>query len=373
MPALNNAIYLLDNRFTAAIQQYMTPEYLLVAVKWMLIGVAILVSVIYLYLFYKKRNFFFKERVQLKLEPLISQIIMDEVSGEMEIPKNITGLLHNPFAAQYAIDDLIISKKNFSGTVASNLVALYLQLDLKKNSLKKLNDKRWHIKARGIQELYQMEQGDMLKAIYHQTNNRNEFVRMEAQTGVIHLTGFPGLRFLDVITYPITEWQQLKLLEQLRLYPVKEDVSVQIPNWLKSMNDTVVVFALKLSDEYQYFNVRNEVVNCLVHPSQQVRSQAIKTVLRLEDDRTSSLLLGYFNKEPYQNQTFILDALKPIATERETVFLKTLLDHPNDMIKLKAAIVLAFSSSIGMLILQKRSQEEPEPFQRILNHIKTVN
>ena len=218
-----------------------------------------------------------------------------------------------------------------------------------------------------------MEQGGMLKAIYHQTNNRNEFVRMEAQTGVIHLTGFPGLRFLDVITYLITEWQQLKLLEQLRLYPIKEDVSEQIPHWLKSKNDTVVVFALKLADDYQYFNVRNEVVNCLVHPSQQVRSQAIKTVLRLEDDRTSSLLLGYFNKEPYQNQTFILDALKPIATERETVFLKTLLDHPNDMIKLKAAIVLASSTNIGMLILQKRSQEEPEPFQRILNHIKTVH
>jgi hypothetical protein len=373
MPLLNNAIYLLDNRVTAAIQHYMTPEYLLVAVKWMLIGVAVLVTITYAYLFYKKRNFFFKERVRLKLEPMISQIIMEEVSGEMEIPKNIRTLLHNSYAAQYAIDDLIISKKNFSGAVAANLVALYLQLDLKKFSLKKLNDKRWHIKARGLQELYLMEQGDMLKIIYHQTNNRNEFVRMEAQTGVIHLTGFPGLRFLDVITYPITEWQQLKLLEQLRLYPEKEDVSERIPQWLKSKNDTVIIFALKLADEYQYFNVRNEVVNILVHPSQQVRSQAIKTVLRLEDDRTPSLLLGYFNKESNQNQTFILDALKPIATEKETDFLKVLLDHPSDMIKLKAAIVLASSSKTGMLILQKRSLEEPEPFQRILNHIKTVN
>jgi len=179
MPLLNIAIYLLDNRVTAAIQHYMTPEYLLVAVKWMLIGVAVLVTITYAYLFYKKRNFFFKERVRLKLEPMISQIIMEEVSGEMEIPKNIRTLLHNSYAAQYAIDDLIISKKNFSGAVAANLVALYLQLDLKKFSLKKLNDKRWHIKARGLQELYLMEQGDMLKIIYHQTNNRNEFVRME--------------------------------------------------------------------------------------------------------------------------------------------------------------------------------------------------
>ncbi len=337
-----------------------------------MVGIILLVSTIYLYLFFKKRNYFFQERVRKHLEPLISYIIMEETTEGLEIPRNVVTILKNPFAIQFTIDEIISCKKNFSGIVALQLVELYERLGLKKYSLNKIKNKRWYVKARGIQELYLMEQKEHLKTIYHNTNSKNEFVRMEAQTGVIHLTGFPGLRFLDVISYPITEWQQLKLLEQLRQFPDKEDISEKIPNWLLSKNATVVVFVLKLVDEYQYFSLRNEVINCLVHPEQTVRSQAFKTVLRLEDERTSMVLLGYFNKEPYRNQSYILDALKPIASEKETGFLTGLLDHPNDLIKLKAAIVLATSSENGLHIIEKKAAEQAEPYLRIYKHILSV-
>jgi hypothetical protein len=268
---------------------------------------------------------------------------------------------------------LIRCKKNFSGLVAEHIILLYERLELKKYSLLKVGDKsKWYIKAQGIQELYMMDQHDALKAVYRNTNSTNELVRMEAQTGVIHLTGFPGLRFLDVISYPLTEWQQLKLLEQLRLYPEKQDISEKLPKWLQSKNITVAVFALKLVDEYQLFSIRRYVVNCLVHPSKQIRSQALKTMIRLEDESTPLVLLGYFNKEFLTDQFFILDALRSIATEREAAFLEKLLDHENDTIKLKAAIVLAACTEKGLAILEKRSVEQPEPYYRIFRHIKTV-
>jgi hypothetical protein len=110
-----------------------------------------------------------------------------------------------------------------------------------------------------------------------------------------------------VISYPLTEWQQLKLLEQLRLYPKKEDLSEKIPGWFRSKNDTVVVFALKLADEYQQFSIRKHVIDCLVHPQKAVRSQAIKTLITLADEKTPAILLGYFNKEIFSNQVFILE------------------------------------------------------------------
>jgi hypothetical protein len=201
-----------------------------------------------------------------------------------------------------------------------------------------------------------MDQKDVLNTIYKNTNSNNEFVRMEAQTGVIHLTGFPGLRFLDVISYPLTEWQQLKLLEQLRLYPKKEDLSEKIPGWLQSENDTVVVFALKLADEYQQFSVRKYVIDCLVHQKQAVRSQAIKTLVKLADENTAAILFGYFNKESFGDQVFILEALRTIATENEEELLLNLVDHENDTIKLKAAIVLAAISNKGLAILEKRGR-----------------
>jgi hypothetical protein len=188
--------YLLDNAVSRTIAYWLDPDSLLTGVVIMLVGIALTVSVIYLYLFYKKRNFFYTDRISKHLETWITQIIMEEEPESIVISKKFYSILNNRVARQFAIDELIVCKKNFSGVVAENITTLYIQLGLKTYSLKKLSTKnKWHIRAKGIQELYQMDQADVLTTIYKNTNSNNEFVRMEAQTGVIHLTGFPGLRF----------------------------------------------------------------------------------------------------------------------------------------------------------------------------------
>ena len=366
-------LWLLDNKASRGFLEFMSPDNLMIGVKIMTIGIIVIVATIYIHLLRKKKLFLYTASIQSNLEVWISHIILEETEADIQLPPKFYRILKNKHARQFAINELINCKKNFSGTVADTIVQLYNQLDLKKDSLKKLNSKRkWHVKARGIQELYLMDQKDVLKPIYKNTNNKNEFVRMEAQTGVIHMTGFAGLRFLDVISYPLTEWQQIKLLEQLRLTSKKEDLSENIGDWLLSKNVTVVVFALKLADEYQQFTLRDNVINCLVHPQEQVRTQAVKTLVKLADQLTPTILLGYFRKEGFVNRAMMLDALAILATEKQTDFLLTLLDDPNNIIKLKASIVLAACSAKGMDILEKRAIEEPEPFERILRHVKTV-
>ena len=68
----------------------------------------------------------------------------------------------------------------------------------------------------------------------------------------------------------------------------------------------------------------------------------------------------------------MLDALAVLATEAQSDFLVSLLDDPNNIIKLKAAIVLAACSTNGIDILEKKAIAEPEPFERILRNVKTV-
>jgi len=365
--------WLLDNKASRGFLEFMSPDNLMIGVKIMVVGIIVVVAAIYIHLFNKKRLFFYTISIRNNLEVWISNIILEESETAIELPKKFYRILKNKAARQLVIEELISCKKNFSGSVAETIVQLYNKLDLKKDSLKKLNNNRkWHVKARGIQELYLMDQMDVLKTIFKNTNNKNEFVRMEAQTGMIHMTGFAGLRFLDVISYPLTEWQQIKLLEQLRLTPKKQDISENIADWLLSKNITVVVFALKLADEYQQFALRDNVINCLVHPYEQIRTQAVKTLVRLADQSTPTILLGYFRKEGFVNRAMMLDALAVLATERQTDFLLTLLDDPNHIIKLKASIVLVVCSTSGMDILEKRAIEEPEPFERILRHVKTV-
>ncbi len=377
MSDITNCIYashvwLLDSNMSGSFFDLMSPENLMAGVKFMTVCIALIVIAIYVRLFLKKRHYFYISSINKHLEVWITNIILEETTDGIQLPAKFYRILKSKVARQFAIDELIKCKKNFSGTVANTLVELYAQLGLKEDSLKKITSRQWHIKARGIQELYLMDQMDVLKTIYKNTNNKHEFVRMEAQTGVIHLTGFPGLRFLDVISYPITEWQQLKLLEQLRLTNKKNDLSEGIAGWLLSKNDTVVIFALKLADEYQQFAVTDNVVECLVHPNEKVRVQAIKTLIRLADQRTPSILLGYFRKERFMNRALMLDALASLATEEHTEFLVSLLEDANNIIKLKAGIVLANCCPEGMAILEKRAIDEPEPFARILRHVKTV-
>lgn len=48
---------------------------------------------------------------------------------------------------------IVDGRKNFSGTAEENLGKPYEHLELEKDSMTSLSDKKWHIKARGIHEL----------------------------------------------------------------------------------------------------------------------------------------------------------------------------------------------------------------------------
>ena len=363
----------LDSTIGKDFLTFMSPENLLIGVQIMGVCILLIVILIYAQLLAKKRLYFYTERIRNNIEVWISHIILEESVEGIEVPKKFYRLLDDPKARQVAIDELTKCKKNFSGLVAENIVALYNQLGLREDSLEKMRNKRkWYLQARGIQELYLMDQKNLLTKIYRETNSKNEFVRSEAQIAIIYMTGFKGLRFLDVISYPLTLWQQIKLLEQLRLFGKKEDLSDRIPGWLQSENDTVVVFALRLAGEYQQYAVKDAIMNCLVHPSDAVRTRAIKTLIVLADEQTPFILTGYFSKENFDNQVHILNSLASIATDEQEVFLEKLLDAPDNIIKLKAAVVLANNCTNGLAILEKRAAQEPEPFERILRHVKTV-
>ncbi|NCT93324.1 MAG: hypothetical protein GXC72_02770 [Chitinophagaceae bacterium] len=363
---------LLDTTVGRQFLELMSPDNLMRGVEIMVAMIAIVVILIYATLFTKKNAFFYTSRIRNNIEVWISHIILEESLEGLVIPRKFRNLLKNPEARQLAINELVNCKKNFSGTVAENIVKLYLELGLREDSVRKMkNIRRWYLQAKGIQELYLMDQHDMLKRIYKHTNSRNPFVRSEAQTGVIYLTGFDGLRFLDVVSYPISLWHQIKLLEQLKLFGKKEDLSDRIPNWLKSPNDTVVIFALQLAAEYQQFSIRDHVAGCMVHPNKEVRTQAIRTLVRLADENTPRLLAGYFHKEHFDNQVIILDAFAGLATDEQEDFLVRLLDAADNIIRLKAAKVLVQNCANGRAILERRSERDPEPFERILRHINS--
>jgi hypothetical protein len=49
-----------------------------------------------------------------------------------------------------------------------------------------------------------------------------------------------------------------------------------------------------------------------------------------------------------------------------------LLDSPDHIIKVKAATILANNCTDGIQFIEKKALLEPEPFERILRHVKSV-
>lgn len=352
------------------LDKLMSVHILMMVIKLMIVLMILLIITIYTYLSNKKRQHFQLLAIREKLEPLITQIIVDESAASDTQIQELKKLLTTRLSRRFMIEELIRSKQNYSGEVAEKIIEIYLALDLKKYSLYKIRAKsNWYVKARGIQELYTMDQKKSYPEIYDYTDASNEFVRNEAQIGMIHLAGFKGLHFLEKVSRPITDWQQLKMLEQLKLFPEKTDMSADIPSWLSSPNDTVAVFALKLCYEYQYYQLIPEIKYCLNHNSSIVRTHAVATLIRLENENTVKILLNYFKWAPRKDQILILEAMDRLATEEDAEKLIDLLSSDDDTIKLKAAIALAHTSKSGLLLLEAKSLAQPEPFHRILQHI----
>lgn len=345
-------------------------EVLMTITLIMLTGLLLVVIAVYGILNQKKRFHFRIDTIKKQLDPLLSSILIEDSMASKKIMAKMAKIIHEPIAKQLCIDELIQCKQNYSGEAGEKMVHLYRELELKQLSLNKIKpNKHWYSIARGIQELYMMEQRDCYEKFLQYANSKDEFVRMEAQIGLLHLIGFKGLEFLDYVSYPLTEWQQMKLLEQLKLYPEKSELHFKISEWLNSKNETVVVFALRLIEEYQQLGLTTALQSSLYHPNLKVRTQAIKTIIGLETIETPGLLLDYFRDASLNDQIMILDAMRSMATESESEKLEALLDYEDNTIKLKAASALVLCSKNGIHILKERSLLQPEPFQAIFQHI----
>ncbi len=293
----------------------------------------------------------------------------DEVSASTPIV--LTGrakkLMRNRHFRKLVTEELILTKRSLAGMASDNLKQLYQQLQLEKYALNNLRSSHWYVKAKAIQELTLMELKSELPKLYRYTNNENELVRMEAQSATVQFYGFEGLRFLNVITYPISEWQQIKLLQQLLHAPPKD---IDIDTWLKSENNSVVVFAVKLARSYHWFRWHDTILLCLEHPDTEVRLQAVYCLCEIYTDKTASILISRFHGEKLETQLAIVKALQAIGSEDDIPFLTSLLDYDNNEIKICVARAITQISKNGITILENFASRGGSPLTEILAQIK---
>ena len=312
-----------------------SPDFVLHLTIGIAIGILALIAGILFLMMQKEQRQQRKKHISALLEDWLAGIVLDDdLKSQHAVPEDVQLLLKAKKNRLILLDELVTLKKNLSGGAAANLERLYNQLALDLLSIEKVGSRKWHVKAKGVQELAIMKQQQHLRKIYRYVNHPNIYVRMEVQAGLVQYWGAKGLRFLNYLTYPLTEWQQQKLLHFLLQHSALHDLPVQ--KWLSSSNFSVVQFALKYIGEQQELRFYKEVKDCLDHAEEKVRLQAITCLERLSLDDTTEVFACYFSRCSKECQVAILQAFQKIGTAEDFCFLNDCTSDNDPLIKLAA-------------------------------------
>lgn len=185
-----------------------------------------------------------------------------------------------PRNIQFVIKLMIRTQRALGGENQDKLNTLYSQIPPYRASYNKLCSKNWFSKARGIREIYEMNQRKYLHEIYLLRDHPNIYVRREAQIALVIFLGWESLRFLPYHTRKISLWQQIKIVEKLH-----DDSKIANVQYLrksyKTTNPWALQLILRVIKKYEIQSEIPFVTRQLQHSHYEVREAAIYCLLSL--------------------------------------------------------------------------------------------
>ena len=259
-------------------------------------------------------------------------------SEQLLIISELKESVADPFKRKIIISTLLKLRNEISGEMAESIDKLYVKLGLLRYSLAKLRNKKWDVIANGIRELTQFKIKAVHQIVMNNINHPTKEVRKEMQLYLVHLYAFKGLDFLNVLETPLSEWDQIQLLEILQLN--NDTQIIDIKPWLKSSNDSVVNFTLKLAKVYNQFEAKEELIKLLNHGSEDVRINTISALSHLNVLEAKNILKDSFNERSLEEQIAFLKMMKNVYEYGDKVFLQEQMQHENFEIKSMAMEIM---------------------------------
>lgn len=264
---------------------------------------------------------------------------VDEVSPEQQlIIDQLKTCSIDKLKRKILVSLLVKLKKDISGEMSESIKRLYSQTGLIGYGIAQLKSNQWHVVVKGIRELSQFHSIEVYNEIFNIRNHSNREIRKEVQLYLVSLFNFKGLVFLDDLKTPLSEWDQIQLLDELHRGETQE-----IPNitpWLRSENKSVVFFALKLAKTYNQFDVKNTLIDLLLHKNKEVRIQVILTLGHLNIVASKEILKRNFNQSSQEEQVVFFEIFENLYDNNDESFLLEHIRHKNFDIKLKALSML---------------------------------
>ena len=255
--------------------------------------------------------------------------------------KSIGIVPNKPRNVQYLIDLMIRTQRSILGENYIKLKKLFTQIPPYGASASKLNSKKWYTKARGVREIYEMDQSQYTRDLIKLRNNDNIYVRREAQIGIVIFLGWKSLRFLPYLKRQMTLWQQIKIVEKLNdLYPVPD-----LTHLRRAYNSDRPYANELIMRIIRKFNILEDIayiIQFIDHPKFETREAAIYCIssFSLTEEQTRDIKEKFYNISNVEQQLLLLKYIQRVSMEIDLAFYKNLLYKGNDIIKLSTADIL---------------------------------
>jgi hypothetical protein len=225
-----------------------------------------------------------------------------------------------------------------SGEMSDSFQTLYHKTGLIDYAYEALKSKKWHIIAKGIGQLTRFKIEEAHDVVSRFISHPRMEVRKETQLYLISLFKFKGLSFLNNLKTTLSEWAQIQLLETLQQFDDQQICDIK--PWLKSSNESVVLFSLKLAQIYNQFEVKDALIELLSHDTKQIRVSTIEVLTHLFGIEAKEMLKANFSELSLEEQISFFGMLEKLVVPDDEPFVEKHLFHKNFEIQLLALKIL---------------------------------
>lgn len=337
--------------------------------------IASIALVITIYTIRKKHNKiqrFLKEKLP-EIKKLFEEVLFEnEKYDEVEFFerfKEIVGEV-NRESLDYAVDVLVgFKNENRKSDHYNHIIK---SLGIIEHLEAKFDSRSNSEKMDAFQEAFVLNLNKFDSKVLTHAYSRNSQIRTEARNSYLALSSNDPYRFFDEYDTSLTKWDEIELMQYLKLQSQRGNLE-GLGKWINySKNDSLVIFLIKMVGYFKQKGIDEILLEKLEDDNAKVRAEAILTLGELGIKDTEQTLIDRYYTEPEVCQVAIVKTIKKFNTGKSLKFLQEIFSETNniDTKKIIAEAILNYSYE-GKIAFQNLKNSLKGFDLTILKHIET--
>lgn len=318
------------------------------------------------------RALHFSEKLITEIEPVILELIYEDDERvweysivELRTKLNITMFQFHSYAR--TSDYLVRLHKQLEGEAAERIEQIYRKIGLQEKTLLLLKEAPWHQKVKALSSLSEFRIKTALFEVIQFMDHKNRLVRDEAQFAAIVLGGKKAVKSIGGLTFEISKWQQLRLIEECE--HLGDTIKTEVFSWLQAKNESLIELALRICNRMGWYEVLFSVPMLISHKKEEIRVLCVSSVRLMGSEELISNLMHRFEVESRAVQLEIIKAIEELDYQgKMNDFLVSQIIYGDLDLALQAA--RSFSANASEEQISVAQSELPEERVQILEHVK---